>query len=252
MGLFNSSNPALSENTLKNISVAYDGQTMTINGTIWKTVFGVLLTLAGGFYVVYAVMQNPAILNTLFLIGIIGGLIAAIVTIVKPQVARFTMPLYALLEGLVLGAASLAIPAYFGAEVSVVVPQAVLGTVVTFLVMLFLYRTGVIKVTQTFISVVIAATFGIAAVYLILFIMSLFGGTNFLMGTSALSIGVTAFAALVAALNLAMDFELINQMEQRGAPKYMEWYGAFSILVTLVWLYLELLRLFAKLSSNRN
>ena len=231
MGLFNSSNPALSENTLKNISVAYDGQTMTINGTIWKTVFGVLLTLAGGFYVVYAVMQNPAILNTLFLIGIIGGLIAAIVTIVKPQVARFTMPL---LEGLVLGAASLAIPAYFGAEVSVVVPQAVLGTVVTFLVMLFLYRTGVIKVTQTFMSVVIAATFGIAAVYLILFIMSLFGGTNFLMGTSALSIGVTAFAALVAALNLAMDFELINQMEQRGAPKYMEWYGAFSILVIKV------------------
>ena len=250
MGLFNSSNPALSENTLKNISVAYDGQTMTINGTIWKTVFGVLLTLAGGFYVVYAVMQNPAILNTLFLIGIIGGLIA--VSYTHLRVARFTMPLYALLEGLVLGAASLAIPAYFGAEVSVVVPQAVLGTVVTFLVMLFLYRTGVIKVTQTFMSVVIAATFGIAAVYLILFIMSLFGGTNFLMGTSALSIGVTAFAALVAALNLAMDFELINQMEQRGAPKYMEWYGAFSILVTLVWLYLELLRLFAKLSSNRN
>lgn len=251
MGLFNSSNPALSENTIKNITAAYDGQVMTINGTIWKTLFGVLLTFVGGFYTVYATIQNPASLNTLFMIGLIGGLIAAIVTIVKPTVARFTMPLYALLEGLVLGGASLAIPAYFNAPTAIV-GQAILGTAATFFVMLILYRTGVIKVNRKFVGIVMAATFGIAIVYLILFVMSFFGsGTNFLMGTSALSIGVTAFAAVVAALNLAVDFELVNQLQQRAAPKYMEWYCAFSILVTLVWLYLELLRLLAKISSNR-
>lgn len=252
MGLFNSSNPALSESTIKNITAAYDGQVMTISGTIWKTMFGVLLVFVGGFYTVYASIQNPASLNTLVMIGLIGGLIAAIVTIVKPTVARFTMPLYALLEGLLLGGASLAIPAYFQAPPAVV-GQAILGTAATFFAMLILYRTGVIKVNQKFIGIVIAATFGIAIVYLVLFVMSFFGsGTNFLMGTSALSIGVTAFAALVAALNLALDFELVNQLQQRAAPKYMEWYCAFSILVTLVWLYLELLRLLAKVSSNRS
>mgnify|MGYP005768029867 FL=1 len=250
MGLFNSSNPALNENTLREVTAVYGTEAMTLNGTIWKTVLGVALTFAGGLYAV-ATLQNPASMQALLWVGLIGGLIAAIVTIVKPTVARFTMPLYAVLEGLVLGSASLAIPMYFGAPMAIV-GQAILATVATFFIMLILYRSGVIKVTQKFAGVVTAATIGIAAVYLILFIMSLFGsGTNFLMGTSALSIGVTAFAALIAALNLAMDFELVNPLQQRAAPKYMEWYCAFSILVTLVWLYLELLRLLAKVSSNR-
>ena len=247
MGLFNSSNPALNENTLREVTAVYGTEAMTLNGTIWKTVLGVALTFAGGLYAVYATLQNPASMQALLWVG----LIAAMVTIFKPTVARFTMPIYAVLEGLVLGSASLAIPVYFGAPMAVV-GQAILATVATFFIMLILYRSGVIKVTQKFVGVVTAATIGIAAVYLILFIMSLFGsGTNFLMGTSALSIGVTAFAALIAALNLAMDFELVNQLQQRAAPKYMEWYCAFSILVTLVWLYLELLRLLAKASSNR-
>ncbi len=251
MGLFNSSNPALNENTLREVTAVYGTEAMTLNGTIWKTVLGVALTFAGGLYAVYATLQNPASMQALLWVGLIGGLIAAMVTIFKPTVARFTMPIYAVLEGLVLGSASLAIPVYFGAPMAVV-GQAILATVATFFIMLILYRSGVIKVTQKFAGVVTAATIGIAAVYLILFIMSLFGsGTNFLMGTSALSIGVTAFAALIAALNLAMDFELVNQLQQRAAPKYMEWYCAFSILVTLVWLYLELLRLLAKVSSNR-
>jgi len=248
MGLFNSSNPALNENTLREVTAVYGTEAMTLNGTIWKTVLGVALTFAGGLYAVYATLQTPASMQALLWVGLIGGLIAAMVTIFKPTVA---MPIYAVLEGLILGSASLAIPVYFGAPMAVV-GQAILATVATFFIMLILYRSGVIKVTQKFVGVVTAATIGIAAVYLILFIMSLFGsGTNFLMGTSALSIGVTAFAALIAALNLAMDFELVNQLQQRAAPKYMEWYCAFSILVTLVWLYLELLRLLAKASSNR-
>ena len=254
MGLFKSSNPALNETTLQNISAAYDGQTLTLNGTVWKTVLGIVLTFAGGFYAVYATLQsgNASLLKTLCLVGLIGGLIAAFITIAKPTVARFTMPLYAILEGLVLGGASIAIPLFYNAPAAVV-GQAILGTAATFFVMLLLYGSGVIKVTQKFVGVVTAATLGIAVVYLILFIMSFFSsGSNFLMGTSALSIGVTAFAAVIAALNLALDFELVNQLRQRAAPKYMEWYCAFSILVTLVWLYLELLRLLAKVSSNRN
>ena len=252
MGLFNSSNPALGENTIKNVTSVYGAEVMTVNGTIWKTIFGVVLVFAGGFYTVYHYDPlNPASINTLFLVGLIGGFIAAMVTIFKQNLAPYTMPIYALLEGLVLGGASLMIPAYFGAPMAVV-GQAILGTAATFFVMLILYRSGVITVNQKFVGVVIAATIGIGVVYLILFVMSLFGSGNFLMGTSALSIGVTAFAAVVAALNLAMDFELINQLQQRAAPKYMEWYGAFSILVTLVWLYLELLRLLSKIAaSNR-
>ncbi|MDD4819548.1 MAG: Bax inhibitor-1/YccA family protein [Flavobacteriales bacterium] len=247
--MFKSSNPALSESTLKDIRYATDGAVMSLNGTIYKTLFGLLLLFAGGYYSVYTIINSPASANILLLTGAIGGLIAAMVTIFKPQVARYTMPLYAILEGLVLGAASLFIPAYFGAPTAVV-GQAILATAVTFFVMLIMYRTRIIKVTETFKGVVLAATFGIAIVYFVLMIMSFFGTGNFLMGTSALSIGVTAFAAVIAALNLAMDFDLIEKMNQMGAPKYMEWYGAFSILVTLVWLYLELLRLFAKLSSS--
>lgn len=247
--MFKSSNPALSENTLKNIHYASDGVVMSINGTIYKTLFGLLLLFAGGFYSVFTIMNNPGSTSVLLFTGLIGGLVAAFVTIFKPTVARFTMPLYALLEGLVLGAASIFIPAYFQAPVAVV-GQAILATAVTFFVMLVMYRTGIIKVTETFKGVVLAATFGIGIVYLVLMIMSFFGNANFLMGTSTLSIGITAFAAVIAALNLAMDFDMIDKMNQMGAPKYMEWYGAFSILVTLVWLYLELLRLFAKLSSS--
>lgn len=255
MGLFKSSNPALNEGTLRHITAAaYDTEILTINGTVWKTVLGIVLTFASGMYAVYATVQSgdASTLKTLCLVGLIGGLIAAMITIFKPTLARITMPVYAILEGLVLGGASIAIPLYYNAPAAIV-GQAVLGTVATFFVMLLLYGTGVIKVTQKFAGVVTAATLGIAAVYLILFVMSFFGsGSNFLMGTSALSIGVTAFAALIAALNLAMDFELVSQLRQRAAPKYMEWYCAFSILVTLVWLYLELLRLLAKVSSNRN
>ena len=254
-GLFKSSNPALNEGTLRHITAAaYDTEILTINGTVWKTVLGIVLTFASGMYAVYATVQSgdASTLKTLCLVGLIGGLIAAMITIFKPTLARITMPVYAILEGLVLGGASIAIPLYYNAPAAIV-GQAVLGTVATFFVMLLLYGTGVIKVTQKFAGVVTAATLGIAAVYLILFVMSFFGsGSNFLMGTSALSIGVTAFAALIAALNLAMDFELVSQLRQRAAPKYMEWYCAFSILVTLVWLYLELLRLLAKVSSNRN
>lgn len=249
--MFKSSNPALSENTLKNITYVSSSEMMTISGTTNKTLLGILLTFIAGAYSVYSIVNNPSTAGALTLTGSIGGFIAAMVTIFKPTIARYSMPIYAILEGVFLGAASIYIPAAFGAPISVVF-QAVAATAVTFAVMLLLYRTGVIKVTEKFRSIIIAATIGIAIVYFVLMIMSFFGNVSFMMGTSGLSIGVTAFAAVIAALNLALDFDMVTRLSQSGAPKYMEWYGAFSILVTLVWLYLELLRLFAKLAaSNR-
>ena len=249
--MFKSSNPALSENTLKNITYVSSSEMMTISGTTNKTLLGILLTFIAGAYSVYSIVNNPSTAGALTLTGSIGGFIAAMVTIFKPSIARYSMPIYAILEGVFLGAESIYIPAAFGAPISVVF-QAVAATAVTFAVMLLLYRTGVIKVTEKFRSIIIAATIGIAIVYFVLMIMSFFGNVSFMMGTSGLSIGVTAFAAVIAALNLALDFDMVTRLSQSGAPKYMEWYGAFSILVTLVWLYLELLRLFAKLAaSNR-
>lgn len=246
--MFKSSNPALSENTLKNITYTASSETMTISGTTNKTLLGIFITFIAGAYSIYAITKNPSSAGLLTIIGSIGGFIAALVTIFKPTIARISMPIYAALEGVFLGAASIYIPAYFGAPISVVF-QAVTATVVTFIVMLTLYRTGVIKVTEKFRSIVIAATIGIAIVYFVIMIMSFFGSTSFIMSTSGLSIGVTAFAAVIAALNLALDFDMVTRLSYSGAPKYMEWYGAFSILVTLVWLYLELLRLFAKLAA---
>ena len=179
--MFKSSNPALSENTLKNISYTASGETMTISGTTNKTLLGILLTFIAGAYSVYSITQNPAAAGVLTLTGSIGGFIAALVTIFKPSVARYSMPIYAVLEGVFLGAASIYIPAAFGAPIAVVF-QAVAATVVTFIVMLTLYRTGVIKVTEKFRGIVIAATIGIAIVYFVLMIMSFFGNVSFMMG----------------------------------------------------------------------
>ena len=247
--MFKSSNPALSENTLKNITYTASSETMTISGTTNKTLLGIFITFIAGAYSIYAITRNPSSAGLLSIIGSIGGFIAALVTIFKPTIARISMPIYAALEGVFLGAASIYIPAYFGAPISVVF-QAVTATVVTFIVMLTLYRTGVIKVSEKFRGIVIAATIGIAIVYFVIMIMSFFGSTSFIMSTSGLSIGVTAFAAVIAALNLALDFDMVTRLSYSGAPKYMEWYGAFGLTVTLVWLYLELLKLLAKLANR--
>lgn len=178
------------------------------------------------------------------LIGGIGGFIMALVTIFKKEHSPVTAPIYALLEGLFLGGVS----AYFEAQLAGIVFQAVLLTMGTLLSLLFIYKSGLINVTENFKLGVAAATGGIALVYLISFGMSLFGSTMpYIHESGLIGIGFSLFVVVIAALNLVMDFDFIEQGAEQKAPKYMEWYAAFGLMVTLIWLYIEFLRLLAKL-----
>jgi uncharacterized YccA/Bax inhibitor family protein len=180
-------------------------------------------------------------------IGAIGGLITALVTVFRPQSSGISAPIYAVFEGLLLGGLS----ALFESMYPGIVMRAVVLTLAVFFAMLFLYRSGIIKVTKKFTMGVVAATGGIAIVYLVSFIGGMFGmDTSFLHGNSNLSIGISLVVVAVAALNLVLDFSFIEKATQAGAPKYMEWYGAFGLMVTLIWLYLEILRLLSKLASR--
>ena len=181
------------------------------------------------------------------MLGLFGGLICAFVTIFKKQWSAVTAPVYALLEGLVLGGLSATLELrYPGIAI-----QAVSLTFGTLFVLLFLYRTGVIKVTQKFRLGVFAATGGIMFFYLIEMVLGFFG-IQFasINGSGLIGIGFSLIVVGIAALNLVLDFDFIEQGVQYGAPKYMEWYGAFGIMVTLVWLYLEILRLLSKMRSR--
>jgi len=178
--------------------------------------------------------------------GIIVGFITALVVAFKPMMARFLAPVYALAQGVAVGAISKVYNiAYEG-----IVLQAVGATIGVFLVMLLLYRTGVLRVTNTFRRVVVGATVGIAVFYLASWIVSFFGADIFPSGSSTFSIAFSFFVAGIAAFNLALDFDFIDRAEREGAPKQMEWFAAFGLLVTLVWLYLEILRLLAKLRER--
>jgi uncharacterized YccA/Bax inhibitor family protein len=179
--------------------------------------------------------------------GAIGGLITALITTFSPRRAAMTAPIYAVFEGLFLGAVS----AMFEAMYPGLVMRAVSLTFGVFFIMLLLYRSGTIRATEKFKTVIFAATGGIALVYLGSFIAGLFGvNVSFLHGNSMLSIGISLFVVVVAALNLILDFDMITQGTNARAPKYMEWYGAFGLMVTLIWLYLEMLRLLSKLASR--
>lgn len=179
--------------------------------------------------------------------GAIGGLITALITVFSPRRAAMTAPIYAVFEGLFLGAIS----AMFEAMYPGLVMRAISLTFGVFAVMLMLYRSGTIRATEKFRTIIFAATGGIALVYLGSFIAGLFGvNVSFLHGNSLLSIGISLFIVVVAALNFILDFDMIDRGAAAGAPKYMEWYGAFGLMVTLIWLYMEMLRLLSKLSSR--
>ena len=182
--------------------------------------------------------------------GFIGGLFVAIVTVYKKTWAPITVPLYAMLEGLLLGSISY----MYGQMFEGIVLNAVILTVSILISLLFVYKSGLIKVTENFKLGVAAATGGIVLVYLFSIIGGFFGiNFSFIDYTngSLMSIGISLFIVIIASLNLVMDFDFIEEGAERGAPKYMEWYGAFGLLVTLVWLYLEILRLLAKLNSRK-
>jgi len=180
----------------------------------------------------------------------LGGLIVAMITIFKKPWAPFTAPLYALLEGLFLGAFSVYVQSMFP-DVPIVL-QAVALTFGTFFALLLAYTSGLIKATENFKLGVVAATGGIFVAYMLSFVLGFFGVEVPLIHSSGLmGIGFSVFVIIIAALNLVLDFDFIENGAERGAPKYMEWYGAFGLLVTLVWLYIEFLRLLMKLNSRR-
>jgi uncharacterized YccA/Bax inhibitor family protein len=252
-----SGNPALKEGTFLDLGsgtlVQGDAGAMTLNGTVNKTAFLLVITLAGALFTwaqFSAAMAagNPGAVMPYVWGGAIGGFVVALVTIFKKEWAAVTAPLYAVLEGLFLGAVS----AMFELRFPGIVMQAVGLTFGTLAALLLAYRSGLIRATENFKLGVVAATGGIALLYLVNIGMRLFGfeGMGFIHESSTLGILFSVAVVIVAALNLVLDFDFIEHGVERGAPKYMEWYAAFGLLVTLVWLYLELLRLLSKLQSR--
>ena len=258
MNLTQSSNPVFSNAVFDRTRTGIQGERMTINGTVNKTgLMLLILTFAAiftwrkffGAYDYTTPQEAFSAVSTWLLIGGIGGFITALVTTFSPRRSAIGAPVYAVFEGLFLGGIS----ALFESMYPGLVMRAVALTFGVFFVMLFLYRSGRIRATGKFRMIVLAATGGIALVYLVSFIAGLFGANlAFLHDSSPLSIGISLVIVGVAALNLILDFDFIEKGAAAGAPAYMEWYGAFGLMVTVIWLYLELLRLLSKLASSRD
>jgi len=254
MSLFKSGNPALSEKrfseTVLDNLVAHENA-MTVKGTLQKFGFLFLMVLGTSFYSWKEFAEGGDVMPLMWTGGI-GGLVIAIVLAFKQQWSPYLAPAYALLTGLLLGSVS----AYYNAAFADVAPNIIINavglTLGTATAMYLLYSFRIIRATQKFKAIIVTATAGIAIFYLIVFVMRQFGYDNFtfLHEGSALGIGFSLFVVALAALNLILDFDMIESGAELGAPKYMEWYGAFGLLVTLVWLYLEILRLLSKLASR--
>jgi len=255
MPLMKTSNPALGENTFRDVagtraaSYIDAASRMTLSGTVNKTGILLLCAMASAAWTWHRFMVTYDIgaVAPLLMLGAIGGLVCAMVTIFKKEWAAFTSPIYALLEGLVLGGIS----AMTNMRYPGIAIQAVGLTFGTLFVLLFLYSSRIIRVTQKFRMGVVAATGGIMVFYLVQMLLGFFG-IRFMAvnGSGALGIGISLFICAIAALNLVLDFDFIERGVNYGAPKYMEWYGAFGIMVTLIWLYLEILRLLSKMRSR--
>lgn len=246
-------NPTLNEETFQNFARAghFDRaeDRMTVEGTANKTALLLLLTVISAAFTWSQVLGGDmGLAMSLALGGSLGAFIVGIVTCFKPSASRFTAGIYAVLEGLFLGAIS----ALINASRPGIVPQAVALTFAVMAVMLGAYRFGLVKVTGKFVMGIVAATGAIAVFYFVMAIGNLFspGFSAFLWQPSPLSIGISLVVVAIAALNLILDFTLIEEGAKQGAPKWMEWYGGFSLLVTLVWLYVEILRLLSLLSRR--
>ena len=252
--IMRSGNPALKESTFLDLGsgsvVRGNASAMTLNGTVNKT--GILLllavmTAAFAWSQIEFTAEGPVGAMPYLLGGAIGGLILALVTTFKKEWAPVTAPLYAIVEGFFLGAIS----AMYNHQFEGIVLQAVTLTFGTLFALLFAYRSGLIKATENFKLGVVAATGGIALVYLATIVLGFFNiNIPMIHESGIVGIGFSLFVVVIAALNLVLDFDFIESGVEAGAPKYMEWYGAFGLMVTLVWLYLEFLRLLAKLQSR--
>ena len=249
---FRSGNPALTSKTFEQYTRAgTSADPMTIEGTVDKTGFLLFLLIVSASWPwtrFFGSGQNVAAVMPFIWGGAIGGLVLALITVFKKTAAPITGPLYAVAEGLALGGLS----AYFEAQFHLIVIQAVGLTFGTLAALLIAYRTGLIKATENFKLGVVAATGGIALFYIVALGLGFFGiRIGFLHEGTTAGILFSVFVVIIAALNLVLDFDFIESGVEAGAPKWLEWYAAFGLLVTLVWLYLEILRLLAKSRSRR-
>jgi uncharacterized YccA/Bax inhibitor family protein len=251
MGLFNSGNPAFNEKTIQNISIEAGQELMTVSGAMRK--FGLMLVmLLGAASFSWGAFYQGANVMPWAMGAAIGGFVVALVIIFKKSWAPYLALAYALLQGLFLGAISAVFESAFHDKYPGIVMQAVMLTFGVAVAMFALYYFRIIQATATFKKVVIGATIGIALFYLVAMIMNMFGAQMpYLHSNGLVGIGISVFVVIVAAMNLILDFDLMEQGAAQGAPKYFEWYSAFGLMVTIIWLYLEILKLLSKLASRR-
>jgi len=254
MDLFKSGNPVLSEKRFTDTvldDMVINENAMTVRGTLNKFGFLFLMVMGTAFYS-WKEFTEGGNVQPLIWTGAIGGLVVALIIIFKKQWAPFLAPAYALLEGLFVGAISAYYNYAFADKAPFIIVTAVGLTFGTAIAMYLLYAARIIRATQKFKAIIFTATVGIAIFYLITMVMRMFGmDVPFIHEGSTFGIIFSLFVVSIAALNLILDFDMIEQGVEAGAPKYMEWYGAFGLLVTIVWLYLEILRLLSKISSRR-
>lgn len=249
-----SSNPAFNKKAFKNYAQdATSTGVMTVNGTVTKIGILLLLVMVGAafswskFFGAADGTSGASAVRLYMGIGGIGGFVVALITIFNKKLAHITAPIYAVLQGLFLGSVS----AFFEAMFPGLVLRAVMLTFAVLFALLFLYKARIIKVTQKFRAGVLAATMGIAVAYFASFILRLFGvDADFMFGGGTMGIVISLVIVGVAALNLVLDFDFIEKGAEAKMPGYFEWYGAFGLMVTLVWLYLEILRLLSLLTGR--
>ncbi|MBN2893322.1 MAG: Bax inhibitor-1/YccA family protein [Bacteroidales bacterium] len=240
-----SSNPAMRAFE-KEMPVA-SAEAMTVQGTVNKTALLFLLIILTATITWKLTMVGNALAMTLMWVGLIGGLAMALFTIFAKKHVHITAPIYALFEGLFLGAIS----AIFNSMLPGVVIQAVFLTLAVFFIMLMLYKFKILKASSGFIKGVVMATGGIMLFYLGSIVARMFGVDISVFSMGPLGIVIQVVIVIIAALNLVLDFNFIEQGSAQGLPKKMEWYGAFGLAVTLIWLYLEILRLLIIIAGRR-
>lgn len=246
MALFKSGNPALKQNTFSGFAIPADEENiMTLQGTVNKTGVLLLAVFAPALWIwnIFSATKDFSLIAPYLWGGLLGGFVVALVLTFNKQLAPYLSVLYALLEGLALGGLSAVMEyRYHG-----IVIEALVLTFGIFLCLLLIYKLKIIEPSENFKLIVASATGGIAIYYLISLVVSFFGITIPLVHSNSFAgILFSIFVVIVAAMNLVVDFDFIEQGVANRAPKYMEWYGAFGLMVTLIWLYVEILRLLAK------
>lgn len=255
MSTLTSKNPVFAKDTFTQFAHSYEGgrsTVMTVQGTVGKTFLLLGILSATAIWSWTTTLSGTLQVGAVLPAAAIGGFIVALITCFKPTAAPWTAPIYAALEGVFLGALSCLIEVSAPARYHGLSMQAVALTGGTLFMMLFVYTTGIVKVTEKLKAGIVAAIGAILLIKLVGFVLYMFGaGGGFLFSSSPLSIIFSVVVVGVAAFSLLLDFDFIDQGARYEAPKYMEWYGAFGLMVTLIWLYLEILRLLLKLQDRR-